>query len=215
MPKNITAQSGAVKTGIDKALDLEKGYGVETSQAQRELLNDIDYESIVIAHCENDATRVGITLTMARKLSMDLPPCGTSYWFQVGHNENTVQGKLVTPIKKQVFAELKARKHSNPSTAWAQYREAGRELVFGKRTPTEQDPQLGGVRKFDVRVEEECSKLYLAYNQDSTDTAIKDLSQLRRDRIEKSIPLLEQLLVAITGKAGICAKLIADRDAAK
>jgi hypothetical protein len=219
MTKSITAQAEPL-TGIDKVLSLEKGCDTKTSQAQRALLNDIQYDSIVQAHCDNDAVRVGITLIMARKLTMDLPPLGdgksTSYWFNVGHNENTPQGKLVSPVKRIVFDQLKARKHSNPSTAWAQYRAAGAELVFGKKIVKTGGAGAGSrARKFDDRVLEEGAKLWLAYNTPSTGEAIKDLSTVRQERIAKAAPLIEQLLVAITGVAGIAAKLLADRDAAK
>jgi len=218
MTKSITAQAEPL-TGIDKVLSLEKGCDTKTSQAQRALLNDVSYDSIVQAHCENDAVRVGITLIMARKLTMDLPPIDgkiISYWFNVGHNENTAQGKLVSPVKRIVFDQLKARKHSNPSTAWAQYRAAGAELVFGKKVIKTGGSGAGSrARKFDDRVLEETTKLWLTYNTPATGEAIGDLSTVRQERIAKAAPLLEKILVAITGAAGIGAKLIADRDAAK
>lgn len=219
MAESITAQAEPL-TGIDKVLSLEKGCDAKTSQAQRTLLSDINYDSIVQAHCDNDAVRVGITLIMARKLTMDLPPLGdgksTSYWFNVGHNENTPQGKLVSPVKRIVFDQLKARNHSNPSTAWAQYRAAGAELVFGKKViKTGEGNGNSRARKFDDRVLEETKKLWLTYNTPATSEAIGDLSTVRQTRIAAAAPLLEKVLVAITGVAGIGAKLIADRDAAK
>ena len=158
---------------------------------------------------------------MARKLTQELPPVqnasgkGETHWFSVGHNENSVQGKAVTPIKKQVFDNLKTRKHSNPSVAWAQYREAGRELVFGKPEKGKNEGE-NRTRKFDDRVQEECAKLYLAYTLPTWLADIKTYQpKTRQDRIAKAMPLLEQVLVAITGNEGICAKLVADRDAAK
>ena len=219
MNKSITAQAAPL-SGIDRVLGLEKGCDAKTSQTQRALLNDIQYGSIVQAHCDNDAVRVGITLIMARKLTMDLPPLGdgksTSYWFNVGHNENTPQGKLVSPVKRIVFDQLKARKHSNPSAAWAQYRAAGAELVFGKKVVRKSEGDGNSrARKFDDRVLEDCKTLWLAYNTPAMATAIGDLSTVRQTRIAAAAPLLEQILVAITGAAGIGAQLLLDRDAKK
>ena len=220
MPKNITAKAAPV-IGIDKALQLEKGCAHSTTQEQFALYRELSYDDIVKAHCANDAIRVNITLIMARKLTQELPPVqnasgkGETHWFSVGHNENSVQGKAVTPIKKQVFDNLKTRKHSNPSVAWAQYREAGRELVFGKPEKGKNEGE-NRTRKFDDRIKEECAKLYLAHTLPTVLDDIKTYQpKSRQDRIVQTMPVLEKVLVLITGNDGICAKLVADRDAAK
>lgn len=53
-------------------------------------------------------------------------------WFDVEANDTTEGAKPVHAEKKALYVELKAAKHSNPSTVWARIRKYGREERHGK-----------------------------------------------------------------------------------
>jgi hypothetical protein len=221
MSKHITAKAEPL-TGIDNALSADRGIGVKTVHEPKlcEYLQETDFSVLIQRHVEVEQSRDGIARLIARKLELELPPHevkggATQYWFNVGHNENTVQGKLVTPIKVIVFEELRDRGHSNPSTAWAQYREAGRELVFGKKERKEKSADGNVLRKFDDRMKDEIVALWSAFNTPKIAAAIAALPPKRQAAIKLAIPLLEQLLVALTGKASYPADYIRNRDAKK
>jgi hypothetical protein len=46
-------------------------------------------------------------------------------WFNIEANDKTDSGKLVTAEKSELYKELKAANHSNPSTVWARVRKYG------------------------------------------------------------------------------------------
>ena len=218
MPKTITAKAEPL-TGIDNALSADRGVGVKTvhEPALCDYLQETEFGVLIQRHVEVEQSREGIARLIARKLELELPPHEvkdgkTQYWFNVGHNENTIQGKLVQPIKDVVFQELKDRGHSNPSTAWAQYKDAGKELVFGKKPKQDRGAEGNVLRKFDERLLDEIVDLWSAYNRPKMQTAISKLPPKRQEVINVAMPLIEQLLVAITGKASFPADYIRNRD---
>jgi hypothetical protein len=48
-------------------------------------------------------------------------------WFDVEASDKTDNGKQVTAEKTELYKELKAANHSNPSTVWARVRKYGKE----------------------------------------------------------------------------------------
>jgi hypothetical protein len=48
-------------------------------------------------------------------------------WFDVEATDKSDNGKVVTSEKSELYTELKAAKHSNPSTVWARVRKYGKE----------------------------------------------------------------------------------------
>lgn len=48
-------------------------------------------------------------------------------WFDVEASDKSDNGKIVTAEKSELYTELKAAKHSNPSTVWARVRKYGKE----------------------------------------------------------------------------------------
>jgi len=218
MPKTITAKAEPL-TGIDNALSADRGIGVKTvhEPALCDYLQETEFGVLIQRHVEVEQSRDGIARLIARKLELELPPHevkggNTQYWFNVGHNENTVQGQLVQPIKDIVFQELKDRGHSNPSTAWAQYKEAGKELVFGKKPKKDKGAEGNYLRKFDERLLDEIVDLWSAYNTPKVKTAISKLLPKRQEAIKLAMPILEEALVALTGKDSFPADFIRNRD---
>lgn len=53
-------------------------------------------------------------------------------WFEIEANDSSETAKPVHGEKKALYVELKAAKHSNPSTVWARIRKYGREERHGK-----------------------------------------------------------------------------------
>lgn len=53
-------------------------------------------------------------------------------WFDIEVNDSSETAKPVHAEKKALYVELKAAKHSNPSTVWARIRKYGREERHGK-----------------------------------------------------------------------------------
>ena len=53
-------------------------------------------------------------------------------WFDIEANDSSETAKPVHAEKKALYVELKAAKHSNPSTVWARIRKYGREERHGK-----------------------------------------------------------------------------------
>jgi hypothetical protein len=53
-------------------------------------------------------------------------------WFDIEANDSSETAKPVHGEKKALYVELKAAKHSNPSTVWARIRKYGREERHGK-----------------------------------------------------------------------------------
>jgi hypothetical protein len=56
----------------------------------------------------------------------------TTDWFAVEANDTSETAKPVHAEKKALYVELKAAKHSNPSTVWARIRKYGKEERYGK-----------------------------------------------------------------------------------
>ncbi len=63
-------------------------------------------------------------------------------WFDIEANDSSETAKPVHGEKKALYVELKAAKHSNPSTVWARIRKYGREERHGK--PAEGESAEGG-----------------------------------------------------------------------
>lgn len=53
-------------------------------------------------------------------------------WFDIEADDSSETAKPVHAEKKALYVELKAAKHSNPSTVWARIRKYGREERHGK-----------------------------------------------------------------------------------
>lgn len=53
-------------------------------------------------------------------------------WFMVEASDTSETAKPVHAEKKALYVELKAAKHSNPSTVWARIRKYGKEERYGK-----------------------------------------------------------------------------------
>ena len=58
-------------------------------------------------------------------------------WFMVEASDTSEAAKPVHAEKKALYVELKAAKHSNPSTVWARIRKYGKEERYGKPEATE------------------------------------------------------------------------------
>jgi hypothetical protein len=58
-------------------------------------------------------------------------------WFTVEASDTSEAAKPVHAEKKALYTELKAAKHSNPSTVWARIRKYGKEERYGKPEATE------------------------------------------------------------------------------
>jgi hypothetical protein len=58
-------------------------------------------------------------------------------WFMVEASDTSEAAKPVHAEKKALYTELKAAKHSNPSTVWARIRKYGKEERYGKPEATE------------------------------------------------------------------------------
>jgi hypothetical protein len=76
---------------------------------------------------ESVASSYGAMRTYAEALCSVLP----AEWYLVEHNDSSDTAKPVHAEKKALFAELKAAKHSNPSTIWARVRKYAQEHVEG------------------------------------------------------------------------------------
>ena len=65
-------------------------------------------------------------------------------WFAVEANDTSAEAKTVHAEKKELFAELKAVDHTNPSTVWARIRKYGRDEKYPKAEATEGGEGEGG-----------------------------------------------------------------------
>ena len=80
-------------------------------------------------------------------------------WFDQKVKTDDPEVKLLFAEKAELYSELKAIEHTNPSVIWARICNYGREERFG---PVEKsgDAKTDGGRAPDVRIIEETSKLY-------------------------------------------------------
>ena len=80
-------------------------------------------------------------------------------WFDQKVKSDDPEVKMLFAEKKELYSDLKAVEHTNPSTIWGRICKYGREERFGV-VEESGDAKLEGGRAPDIRIIEETSKLY-------------------------------------------------------
>ena len=128
--------------------------------------NNVSLETLRHQVAESVASSYGAMRTYAEALCDTLP----AEWYLVEHNDTSDNAKPVHAEKKALFAELKAAKHSNPSTIWARVRKYAQEYIEGVPDKTKGEAGEGEgesvgtreTRSFTRRCIDELTLLYKA-----------------------------------------------------
>lgn len=118
-----------------------------------------------------------------RKYAVALCSVLPAQWYKVEHSDTSDEAKRVHAEKKELFAELKAVKHSNPSTIWARVRKYAQEHAEPHATGTDAGGSEGEgdsvgrreTRSIKLRFIEELGALYKAGKRE--DSMADDVSK--------------------------------------
>lgn len=108
-----------------------------------------------------------------RKYALALCEVLPAEWYDVEHSDTTDEAKVTHAEKQALYAELKAAKHTNPSTVWARVRKYAREFIEGEIAKAKaangesigEDASTGNARhtrSLTLRMVEELTALYKA-----------------------------------------------------
>lgn len=87
-----------------------------------------------LSHARHElAVAVGSQYGAMRAYAIALNAAFEFAWYEVKHTDTGDQAKMVHAEKRELFAELKAVNHSNPSTIWARVRDYAKEEREGKQ----------------------------------------------------------------------------------
>lgn len=110
-------------------------------------------------------------------------------WYEVAHGDKGDEAKLVHGEKSELFKELKAADHSNPSTIWKRVRDYGKEEREGK--PEGEDEGEGNanppVRSAMVR---NCEELLALYKYNARQEDLPQKVKQAQSFIEKALNAL-------------------------
>ena len=108
-----------------------------------------------------------------RKYSLALCEALPPEWYDVEHSDTSDSAKIVHTEKLALYGELKAAKHTNPSTVWARVRKYARDFMEGEAAKAAaasgesigEDASTGNARhtrSLTLRMVEELTSLYKA-----------------------------------------------------
>ena len=108
-----------------------------------------------------------------RKYALALCEALPAEWYAVEHSDTSDTAKITHTEKQALYAELKAAKHTNPSTVWARVRKYARDFIEGEAAKSTaaaggaigEDASTGNARhtrSLTLRMVEELTSLYKA-----------------------------------------------------